>query len=105
MRARKEALAKALAPPRLRKKVALGASQFLTSAAEARAAAAAQNEAGTLRSKVSTLMRKATLRKATRAQTAAASSRSRSSSFGAREPGAAGAEAARRCACRAARCA
>jgi hypothetical protein len=99
MKARKQALAVALAPPRLRKKVALGASQFLTSASEARAAAAAQNEAGTLRSKVSTLMRKATLRKAdagapttsgSAATAAATSSRSRSSSFGARGQSGAG---------------
>jgi hypothetical protein len=91
MQARKEALAVALAPPRLRKKVALGASQFLTSASEARAAAAALSESGTLRSKMSTLMRKATLRKVDATE---ASSRARSSSFGQRgESGGANASA------------
>jgi myosin heavy subunit len=62
LRARKAGIVKALAPPLLRKKENVSAQQqYLTTAAEARAALPAAS--GTLRAKVGTLMRKVTLRK------------------------------------------
>ncbi len=90
LKQRKAQLMRALVPPPLRKKTAAGAAQYLTTAAEARAA---MIESASLRQKVGTLMRKATLRKtdsSTPPLPSTSSGRTRASSFGARGSSTAG---------------